>query len=349
MELGRAEEEFRVTGVTDSPDCSQGHFEDEGVTPADVLLQLTTAWRSERCAPVLLPHRYDLVDCMMDQISGMQENLRNDKSKFSLKHAVHKMELYRTAFLVNDYVRERLKKIESNPRRWLLEDELRKRDGETELLDSREICFAQRFFHAAGSMMRSCFLDELPLAVKAIPLPEDDGSLKSVFVEVKADGAGEVSVPTLLDPLAENLVNLERNVVYLLPYKKPRTRAEAARSGYSAQNKHLTAEPTHTSYARGTQKVPRSWELTDQPRDWRNEDIRACPASLRNPNPSPSCISAARIVVYSTTSPVKQNFTDYSTYGVFATALLPASSKTYMKVPQRMSVSKRNGEQAGLK
>ena len=76
-----------------------------------------------------------------------------------------------------------------------------------------------RFFHAAGSMMRSCFLDELPLAVKAIPLPEDDGSLKSVFVEVKADGAGEVSVPTLLDPLAENLVNLERNVVYLLPYK----------------------------------------------------------------------------------------------------------------------------------
>lgn len=47
----------------------------------------------------------------MDQISGMQENLRNDKSKFSLKHAVHKMELYRTAFLVNDYVRERLKKV----------------------------------------------------------------------------------------------------------------------------------------------------------------------------------------------------------------------------------------------
>lgn len=64
MELGRAEEEFRVTGVTDSPDCSQGHFEDEGVTPADVLLQLTTAWRSERCAPVLLPHRFVLLCCL---------------------------------------------------------------------------------------------------------------------------------------------------------------------------------------------------------------------------------------------------------------------------------------------
>lgn len=196
-------------------------YDEDAITPADVLSQMTEAWQAEVSAPVLLPHKYELVDCMIDQIGGMQENLRNDKHKNSLKHGVHKMELYRIGFIVNDYIRERLKKIEANPSKWLAEHDLRINGSvrKDELLDTREKVFAERFLESTATLMGSCFLNELPPGLSKLPVPENYAVSDRVIIEVKSDYSGNISVPDMSDPLSELLVNLEPNSTHLIPYK----------------------------------------------------------------------------------------------------------------------------------
>ncbi|PIO57388.1 hypothetical protein TELCIR_21204, partial [Teladorsagia circumcincta] len=60
---------------------TQNMVEEEEITPDEVLRQMRLAWQNEMAAPCLLPHRYDIVECLVDQIEGMEENLagRTDK------------------------------------------------------------------------------------------------------------------------------------------------------------------------------------------------------------------------------------------------------------------------------
>ena len=49
--------------------------EDE-ITAEKALQGLEDAWLNEKFAPELLPHRMELVDCMMEQIMHMENNLK---------------------------------------------------------------------------------------------------------------------------------------------------------------------------------------------------------------------------------------------------------------------------------
>ncbi|EPB68268.1 synthetic lethal mutants of dpb11-1 five [Ancylostoma ceylanicum] len=45
------------------------------VAAGQVLRQMRVAWQNEMAAPCLLPHRYDIIECLVDQVEGMEENL----------------------------------------------------------------------------------------------------------------------------------------------------------------------------------------------------------------------------------------------------------------------------------
>lgn len=50
------------------------------------------AWMNEKFSPDLLPHHSEIVDCMMEQLNGMQQNIDRAR-KDDLKVSIHKMEV----------------------------------------------------------------------------------------------------------------------------------------------------------------------------------------------------------------------------------------------------------------
>lgn len=48
---------------------------------------------------------------MIDQLESMEENFNKCKDHTSLKIILHKMEVQRLAYMINEYIRTRLKKV----------------------------------------------------------------------------------------------------------------------------------------------------------------------------------------------------------------------------------------------
>ncbi|VDM12258.1 unnamed protein product [Wuchereria bancrofti] len=84
--------------------------DDESITPSQLVKEITIAWQNEICAPRLLPHIETIVDLMIDQLESMEENFSKCKDHTSLKIILHKMEVQRLAYIINEYIRARLKK-----------------------------------------------------------------------------------------------------------------------------------------------------------------------------------------------------------------------------------------------
>lgn len=86
----------------------------ETMTASQVLAKLEEAWLNEKFSPDLLPHHSEIVDCMMEQLNVMQQNIERAR-KADLKVSIHKMEIDRIRYVLSSYLRERLKKIENFP------------------------------------------------------------------------------------------------------------------------------------------------------------------------------------------------------------------------------------------
>uniref|UniRef100_A0A1B6LT31 GINS complex subunit 4 n=1 Tax=Graphocephala atropunctata TaxID=36148 RepID=A0A1B6LT31_9HEMI len=85
--------------------------DEEMMTAAGVLKSLEEAWLNEKLSPEILPHKTEQVDCMMEQIHHMEENLKKlDKNDFRV--GLHKLELDRIRYLITSYLRTRINKIE---------------------------------------------------------------------------------------------------------------------------------------------------------------------------------------------------------------------------------------------
>jgi len=51
------------------------------------------AWLNERFSPELLESKAELVECMIDQVTEMEENIKRAK-KGDFKISIHRMEVY---------------------------------------------------------------------------------------------------------------------------------------------------------------------------------------------------------------------------------------------------------------
>lgn len=105
---------------------------------------MEAAWLNEKFAPEILPHKAEVVECLLGQISYMEKNLENLDSGSTYK-MLHQMELDRLRFVVTSYLRIRLEKIETFLYSVLNSEEQRiQRDIDCYLTDN-EVEFAKSY------------------------------------------------------------------------------------------------------------------------------------------------------------------------------------------------------------
>ena len=80
--------------------------------------RLHDAWINEKFSPELLESQINVVQCLLEQITHIEENINkeklqngnNPKNRFAA--SVYKMEIGRIRFIISSYLRIRLEKIQ---------------------------------------------------------------------------------------------------------------------------------------------------------------------------------------------------------------------------------------------
>lgn len=134
--------------------------EDEEITAQAVLKTLESAWQNERLAPEILPHRNEMVECMLGQIQHMERNIAK-LPKTDLRASIHKMELSRIKFVICNYLRTRLNKIEKYCIHILNEEKQRMESG-TNYLTPSEYKYAQEYLLNMEKHLKTIALDKMP-------------------------------------------------------------------------------------------------------------------------------------------------------------------------------------------
>ncbi|XP_076166881.1 DNA replication complex GINS protein SLD5 [Ptiloglossa arizonensis] len=133
--------------------------EEEELTAQSVLLAIEEAWLNEKFAPEILPHQSDLVDCMLQQITHMEENMKR-LEKGDLRLMIHRMELDRIKFVTSSYLRARLEKIEKYTIHILSQEA--NRSSEECYLTAAELQFAKEFLASIETLFRTIALQHMP-------------------------------------------------------------------------------------------------------------------------------------------------------------------------------------------
>lgn len=123
---------------------NESDTEEIPLTAAEVIELMEEAWRNEKFAPEILPNKSEVVDCLLGQISYMEENLRNLKST-DFQKSIHQLEVDRLRFLVSSYLRQRLQKIEAYTFVILKQEDQRLERNEELYLTSNELEFARSY------------------------------------------------------------------------------------------------------------------------------------------------------------------------------------------------------------
>lgn len=189
--------------------------DDQVLTPDELVKLFMEGWQNERLSPELLPHLGDYVDCMMEQVSQMEENIQ-DLNKKDLRRSIHKFELQRMQYLINNYLRTRVDKVEMNALH-ILQEENNRGDDEKYLYPG-ERKFAVEYLTHSNSLFMS-LLKGMPAHVRT--LTTDQAMIKPdldmpVFVRVKKEST--VLVPDEGENREEE-IRLEENSQHILPYR----------------------------------------------------------------------------------------------------------------------------------
>ncbi|CAK9807526.1 DNA replication complex GINS protein SLD5 [Anthophora quadrimaculata] len=109
--------------------------EEEELTAQSALVAIEEAWLNEKFAPEILPHQSDLVDCMLQQIAHMEENMKS-------------------------YLRARLEKIERYTIHILSQEA--NRSSNKSYLTAAELRFAKEFLSSTETLFRTVALQHMP-------------------------------------------------------------------------------------------------------------------------------------------------------------------------------------------
>lgn len=136
-------------------DSSEG----EELTAEKVLQAIENAWLNEKFAPEILPHQSELVDCMLQQISHMEDNMKKLK-KGDIRLSIHKMEIDRIRFVIASYLRTRLEKIEQYTVHILSEEA--ERTPDEAYLTPGENKFAREYLASIETLFKTVALQHMP-------------------------------------------------------------------------------------------------------------------------------------------------------------------------------------------
>ena len=191
--------------------------EEEPITAQKVLQTLEEAWLNEKFSPELLASQADYVECMMEQIQQMEDNL-NKLKKSDFRVEVHHMELARIRYIITSYLRTRLEKIEQNTVH-ILEQEA-ERGPENPHLSEDELAYAKNFLSLQENHFKQLVLKHVPPPVQDFMSTQKSlvPNLRShVFLRAKKDIEGVVT-----EGDGENRdedLDLEENSQHIMQYK----------------------------------------------------------------------------------------------------------------------------------
>jgi GINS complex subunit 4 len=164
------------------------------------------AWQNERFAPELLEHKTEVVDCILEQIKEMEENLSHVR-KGDFVAGIHQLELDRVQYVLRSYLRTRLQKIEKYVMH-VLEQEAD--SSSLSRLSPEELIFAKEYADSLDSHLQSLVLRHMPSNLqkldrsKAVLRPNMDSYVFIRAVErteqVKVDPDDDDREPEDLNP-----------------------------------------------------------------------------------------------------------------------------------------------------
>ncbi|XP_071543516.1 DNA replication complex GINS protein SLD5 isoform X2 [Panulirus ornatus] len=176
------------------------------------------AWITERMSPTLEQNQSELVDCMLDQINQMAENLKRLK-KHDFRLAIHKMEIDRIRYIISSYLRVRLEKIERYAH-YLLQKEAGITDESMANLTPQEVTYAKDYASNLESHFQTLVLQHVPENLRGFDPTKMSvkPNLDSyIFLRVKEETQG-----VLIDDSGEGRdeeVDLEEGSQHLMRYK----------------------------------------------------------------------------------------------------------------------------------
>ncbi|XP_030057910.1 DNA replication complex GINS protein SLD5 [Microcaecilia unicolor] len=189
------------------------------LTPAELIHQLEEAWLNEKFAPDLLESKSEIVECVIEQLSHMEENLQRAK-KGDLKVSIHRMEIDRIRYVLSSYLRSRLLKIEKFFPHVVEKEKLRAKEDPS-ALSPEEFAFAKEYLENTEMFLKNVTLKHMPPnlqsidLLKSVPQPNLDSF---VFLRVK-ERQENILIEPETDEQREYTVDLEEGSQHLIRYK----------------------------------------------------------------------------------------------------------------------------------
>ncbi|XP_072177592.1 DNA replication complex GINS protein SLD5-like [Diadema setosum] len=194
--------------------------EEVEMTAADVLQKLEEAWLNEKFAPNLLESKVEIVECMLEQMEQMEENVKRCK-KGDFRIIVHRMEIDRIRYVLSSYLRIRLEKIEKYVHHVLHKESTRGPD-EPNMLSPEEFAFAKEFAESSESHAQQVVLRHMPPNLqnldkqKLVPKPNLDSY---VFLRANERQEHVLIEPELEDEQNADVVDLDAGSQYIMRYR----------------------------------------------------------------------------------------------------------------------------------
>ncbi|KAH9405029.1 PREDICTED: DNA replication complex GINS protein SLD5-like [Rhagoletis zephyria] len=193
-----------------------------------VYAKLLAVISNEKESPELLEYEDSAVDCIIEQLQYMVENIRVFKDKLeTFCTEQHKSEIDRLQYAVNSYLRIRIQKIEKNctPLIKLLKSDARRAE---KLMSAGEIKYLDSYFVNCEKYLSETILGKMNVPIQdaahtfsLLELPQDESQLFSTsYVFVKALRQTEVIVDS--ENGDHDTVKMEPNSIHFLPYSSVR-------------------------------------------------------------------------------------------------------------------------------
>ncbi|XP_060107092.1 DNA replication complex GINS protein SLD5 [Heteronotia binoei] len=205
--------------MAEEAEGSDAGSEEVLLTPAQLIRSLEQAWMNEKFAPELLESKSEIVECVVEQLEHMEENLKRAKGG-DLKVGIHRMEVERIRYVLSSYLRCRLRKIEKYfPH--ILEKEKTRAEGDPSILSPEEFAFAKEYMANTEAHFRNVALKHMPPnlqkvdLLKAVAKPNLDAF---VFLRVK-ERQENILVEPETDEQRDYVIDLDEDSQHLIRYK----------------------------------------------------------------------------------------------------------------------------------
>ncbi|XP_069140263.1 DNA replication complex GINS protein SLD5-like [Argopecten irradians] len=193
--------------------------EGEEMTADEVLHKLEEAWRNEKFSPDLLEAKMDLVECMLEQLVEMEENIKRAK-RTDVRVSIHRMEIDRIRYIISSYLRCRLQKVERYTVH-ILEQERQRKEEDSCRMSPEEFVFAKDYAETMDSHFRSLALRHMPPNLQTLDTKQTavrPNMDKYVFLQVNEDTEGVLVEEETLET-GEEIVDLQKGDQHIMQYK----------------------------------------------------------------------------------------------------------------------------------